>query len=517
MPFFFRLQSSSVKLSEQVLTVVLCCVIGVAIVLAGDLPPTFAVALAVAFFFGLAFVLVPDKKEALVISWFLIHPLSIEKVFPVGMPLLPDFLPPLLVISGSDVILFLLLLVLLYEQFILQRPQVWSFPEPLTPLLLLLLWSMVLLFRQPVTPEGILSVIHVVKMLFFIFIMVSAISSVDSFKKVLLAIAWAVAFQVAFVFYTSFSGNIIRFSRKITSSVMTFPGLGSGAAHVRATGTIGHVNQEASFLTFSGLCLIGLPCVQQGIRRLLLWFVILGAAGAIFLTFSRTAWLAVTVSIATLIILSLYYHLIAKKVWLYLFPAIFVGVLVAPMVLQPAVDRIFRGDEGATSSRIRAIRLSLDLLRPHPLIGVGPGQFARVSLDRYPPGKSRIALRPAFESNNETGHRYGRLEVIQIRVRNKVLAFPLPVHNKYLLILTELGFIGLFLFLWFQWRVYRQLLQVTRRLHGRVVWLAMGLHAAFWASQVFMMLDLFQDDKTMQILLTIPILIMALHKVAVRN
>ncbi len=490
---------------------------GVAIVLAGDLPSAFAVALAAGFFFGLIFILVPDKKDALVMSWFLVHPLSIEKVFPVGAPLLPDFVPPLLVISGSDIILFLLLLVLLYEQFILQRPRVWSFPEPVTPLLFFLLWNAVLLFRQPLTPEGVLSLIHLAKMILFIFIMVSAVTSLDSYKKALQAMAWAVAMQVAFVFYTSFSGNIIRFSHKITSSVMTFSGVGAGSAHVRATGTMGHVNQEASFLTFSGLCLVGLPWVQRGFRRSLTWILLFGAAGAIFLTFSRTAWLAVIVSIAALIILSLYYHLLGMKFWLYIFPAIVVGILIAPMVLQPAVDRIFHGDEGATSSRVRAIRLSLDLLRPHPLIGVGPGRFARVSLERYPPGKSLIALRPASDPGKETGHRFGRLEVSQVRVGNKLLAFPLPVHNKYLLILTELGLVGLFLFLWFQWRIYRQLLQATRHLHGRAVWLAMGLHGAFWASQVYMMLDLFLDDKTMQILLTAPILVMALHKITVRK
>jgi len=514
---FLRLQSSAVKLSELILTIVLCCVVGLAIVLAGDLPPAFAVALAAAFFCGLIFILIPDKKEALVMGWFLVHPLSIEKVFPVGVPLLPDFIPPLLVISGSDIILFLLLLLLLYEQFILQRPRVWSFPQPLTPLLFFLLWNAILLFRQPLTPEGVLSLIHVAKMILFIFIMVSAVTGADSYKKILQAMAWAVAVQVAIVFYTSFSGNIIRFSHKITSSVMTFSGIGAGSAHVRATGTMGHVNQEASFLTFSGLCLVGLPWIQRRVRRLFTWIVLSGAAGAVFLTYSRTAWLAVFVAIAAMIVLSLYYHLVSMKSWIYVFPAVVVGILIAPMVLQPAVDRIFYGDEGATSSRIRAMRLSLDLLRPHPFIGVGPGRFARASLERYPPGKSNIALRPASDPGNETGHRFGRLEVSQVQLGNKLLAFPLPVHNKYLLILTELGFVGLFLFLWFQWRVYRQLLQLSRHLHGRAAWPAMGLHGAFWASQVFMMLDLFQDDKTMQILLTVPILVMALHKVTVRN
>jgi hypothetical protein len=87
------------------------------------------------------------------------------------------------------------------------------------------------------------------------------------------------------------------------------------------------------------------------------------------------------------------------------------------------------------------------------------------------------------------------------------------VHNKYLLVLTELGSIGLFLFIWFQWRIFQHIRIALKAKDKFLFWSALGIMGAFFASQSYMNLDLFADDKSMAILLIIPVLAVSLSRI----
>lgn len=70
------------------------------------------------------------------------------------------------------------------------------------------------------------------------------------------------------------------------------------------------------------------------------------------------------------------------------------------------------------------------------------------------------------------------------------------------------------LFVWFQWRVFRHALRAARA-HDRVLlWAGLGIFGAFFATQVYMMLDLFSDDKTMELLLIVPVLAIIADRLA---
>jgi O-antigen ligase len=172
---------------------------------------------------------------------------------------------------------------------------------------------------------------------------------------------------------------------------------------------------------------------------------------------------------------------------------------------KPVLDRLTLGDEGATSSRKRAIVLALDLIKRHPILGVGPWNFARGSLDEFPPTK--LNQKP----ENEMTIMYGRLEVVHIEIGPRIYTLPLPVHNKFLLIFSELGIIGLILFFWFQFSVFNHIRKSLKSTDEMLQWCAMGIMAAFFATISYMNLDLFSDDKTTQILLIVPVLAMIVH------
>ncbi|MDD3813729.1 MAG: O-antigen ligase family protein, partial [Desulfocapsaceae bacterium] len=506
-----------IKPVEVGLTLLLCLLMGLAVSMTADMRLSWQFAMVAAFFFCTALVVFPQKKQLLIIAWILIHPLSIEKVIEVGSPLMPEFFPPALVISGSDIILFMLLLLLLFESLILQRRRVWSFPKAMTPLFLFVAWNLIVFLLHPISTSSILALVHLLKITLFVIIMISAISTEHDYKIVLQAIAVSVAIQVVLVFYSSFSGDIIRLSSKITNSIMSFAGEESGLSHIRATGTVGHVNQEASFLTFFSLPLIVLPFLYHRFQRILFWLLLCSVPLAVFLTYSRSAWLAMIVSILVIIGLSFYYRLLSIRTWVYLFPFILTAILSLPIISKPVLDRIIHGDEGATSSRIRSIELALDLTKKHPITGVGPGLFSTASLAYYPPQQITAPMRSALVPPNPLANQFGRLEISQIKIGTKIFAFPLPVHNKFLLVLSELGVVGLLLFLWFQWRIFSHIQQTIKHSFGPTLWAGIGLLSAFFASLIYMNLDLFSDDKTMQILLIVPILAMSLHQISLQD
>ena len=109
---------------------------GFVVVAASDLRPLYSAAMLVGLLGVSFFTIIGQRRIMLVVAWILLHPMSVEKVIQVGTPAFPDFFPPAMVISASDVALGLLALTLLAE-----GPRVWSWSKALTPFALYVLWG----------------------------------------------------------------------------------------------------------------------------------------------------------------------------------------------------------------------------------------------------------------------------------------------------------------------------------------------------------------------------------------
>ncbi len=447
--------------------------------------------------------LIPNKRMALVVTWILVHPLSIEKVFHVATPPYSELLPPQVVISAADLVLAALLAYLCMEGLI-KKQNVFRFPAAMFPLAAFTVWTFLVFLITGITVTGALASVHGLKMFLYVLAMVSAVRTKPDLNLVLSAIVLAVGIQVVLVVTASMTGERFGFSSKITNDLMAFSG-SHGQSHLRATGTVGHVNQEAGFLTFFSLPLLGFMFAGKAFKRWVAWMVFIGTIIAVILTFSRSAWVSVFIALSCLFVVAFMKGKIPFRHWRF-GPVLFVGVLLTLVAFgKPMFERLWLGDEGATSSRKRAIVLALDLIKRHPIIGVGPWNFARGSLDVFPP--TRLNKRPG----NQSTVMYGRLEVVHVEIGPRIYTLPLPVHNKFLLVSSELGIIGLILFLWFQIAVFHHIRKGINSGDPFCQWSAMGIMAAFFASLSYMNLDLFNDDKTMQILLMIPILAMIVH------
>jgi len=494
-------------LPEWFIAVLLCISLSLVIVISTELKGIYSIALFGGVLGTVFLFYFPQRRILLASAWILIHPLSIEKVFFIGEQLREKFFPPAIVVSASDVMLFALMIVLAAESLFTKNRFIWKWPKAMTPYAALVIWSFyVFIIRKPDAGSA-LAIIHGIKMIMFMLIIVSSVRTPGELKLIIYSICAAVLVQVIIVIISHLTGSAIHVSSKISVELMSFSGF-QGLSHIRATGTVGHVNQEASFLTFFCLPLVALIFSSSRFWKTAGFSALAGGLVAIGLTFSRSAWISVVFAVLVVIIVAVKNKELIFKYWLYAMPFLLIGIIALPVVSKPVINRFLYGDDGATSSRKRAIYLAADLFAQHPLSGVGAGNFTRASLKYFPPEKKSVSWLNPGEIEREMNYDYGRIEISQVQGGDEVYDVPLPVHNKYLLIMTELGIIGLIFFLWFQFRIFIHIKKGMKNSDKMIKWLATGIAGAFFASQCYMNLDLFSDDKTMQILLIIPVLAM---------
>jgi O-antigen ligase len=104
----------------------------------------------------------------------------------------------------------------------------------------------------------------------------------------------------------------------------------------------------------------------------------------------------------------------------------------------------------------------------------------------------------------------GRLEVLKVELPGRPpMIAPVSVHNKYLLTAAELGVPGLLLLLWLYLAFARGAWHCSRSADRVFQLVGIAGLAVVVASLTYMMLDLFDDDKSMEFLLFVPVFVSA--------
>ena len=504
------------RLPEWLAALVVGLLLSLAVVSSLDLEGRYKLALLGGALGAVFLLYFPRRRMLLVCAWVFLHPLSIEKIFFLGRPLEAvgmNFLPPVMVVSASDVMMAALGVALLAESLFYGNRSAWRWPAAMTPYAALVIWSIIVFFLRKPDGGSTLAVIHDLKMALFMLVMVSAVRTPGELKLLLYCLCLAVLLQVALVGLSAATGSAIRISAKLSKQLMEFSGSGQ-AVYFRATGTVGQVNQEACFLTFFGIPLLALLFSTGRFWKVTGLITLLGVMAAVGLTYSRSAWLSLLIGGAAVLTIAYVSRTLRFRYWIYLVPFLLLGTALLPFFGKSAMDRLINGDEGATASRERDMRLAWDLFCIHPLAGVGTGNFARATLKYYPPQKETVTWLNPGQTARIKWRYSGRLELTQVKDGEREYDIPLPVHNKYLLVMTELGAIGLILFIWFQVRIFKHITSSLKSGDNMIRWLAIGVGGAFFASQCYMNLDLFADDKTMQLLLMIPVLAMITDQIS---
>jgi O-antigen ligase len=206
----------------------------------------------------------------------------------------------------------------------------------------------------------------------------------------------------------------------------------SEMAH-RASGTLGHPNFLAPYLL---MVVPGFAATAIG-----LWHTRMGVV-AIAISLAGAVTIVLTQSRAPSILVGLSVPMVVALLWLRnaLHPLRAVAVMVAALVASTAVavplaDAIYRRLTGTLQESVvfRADynRAAIKMWQTAPMLGVGPNNFV-LSLGRYA---------PILKSMNDS-----LLETSKAEPSNTPQRMLAPVHNVYLLILSEMGLLGLFAF-----------------------------------------------------------------------
>lgn len=246
-------------------------------------------------------------------------------------------------------------------------------------------------------------------------------------------------------------------------------------SYTRVGGTFGHPNTAGAafpilLLTFLGLSFSKVDTQLKMFARLTF---ILGCAALVF-TFSRGGWLSLALMSSVFTLISL------KNGWLrvnYLFILAAPGFVFFSLFSQPIIKRLTQTDTAAIEGRLPLNDMAFQMIADNPLFGVGANNFGLVV--------------PSYAAD------FGGIWLN-------------TVHNKYLLVWSETGIIGLVCFLgvllsavYIGWRYVQRDQPLSP--------LALGMICGISAMMMHMMVDTFNRRPVLQILWIIISVLFALY------
>lgn len=486
----------------------------------GSIALKFQVALAIGMFGMLVIMLVPQRRTLCLFMWVLIQPLSVEKILYTGTPLWTDMRGQEIVLNAGDLILMLLGGILLFERFVLNK-SITFWDSKSKWFLALFLWSIVsylthtLYLHSEFTQSNPIGILYLFRMLFFIVVMQAAIQTRSDVLWILVAVMIILVFESILVYLAAVTGKPYTFLQLIGAGQELRSYTAGGDTLIRATATLGVSNQQALFHSMFTFLLVGLFAVKRKVFHVLAIVAILMSFLAIIFTFARTAWLSIAIAAIFIIGWFAYKGKFTQRTWLIGSVLVIVGAVMLGAVSKPIYDRLTSGDNGATGSRVRMINLAVDLFAHHPVIGVGQAGYAEAGISLYPPGE--VAPEWVALGEEPMVPPLGRVELATGFLGGKKIIVPLSVHNKFLLVLCELGAVGLLIWMMFFYRFYKEIKSVGQSKDNLYQYLGIAGMGILLISGVYMMLDLISDEKTTEILLFPLLLITAIHKINQRT
>ena len=247
----------------------------------------------------------------------------------------------------------------------------------------------------------------------------------------------------------------------------------------RVSGSLGAANVAASFfnLLIPLCCCVLFSTASKRLRQLSAIALLFGGLGLV-LTLSRGGWIGTTFSVGICIAMALYKGWLSRA----LFIKLILGFSLLIVACFPLLaERILGDDNGSAQSRISLMQISALIMSDHPF-GVGANNWA-VAGQHY-----------ADRTNFREEWFY-------------------TVHNKYLLVLTEVGIVGLLAFGTFILTTIRSGWRIIGRSDRLLTPIAWGLTAGICGQQIHMMGEIFNSRSQVQMLLLAAALIFAIDNI----
>lgn len=253
-------------------------------------------------------------------------------------------------------------------------------------------------------------VIQITKSLFFLFIVYLLFALIKDEKDIHTYILALIISNVFMAASTLFELSQIQFNL-ITFNIDT---------QFRSGGLIANVNALAGYFAVTFPIVIALLLAEKNrTKKILYSIVLIVIILGLTITVSRSGFLALIIS--SLIILFYYRRSMFKRIL-----TSFILITIAIFLIDDVRETIFsltRIDQGL-SQRDHLWSLSHDMIKAHPIFGVGPGAWGKEVFNYFP------VLFESFE---------GQLFLDMLYMTDGANAS----HNFYLILLTEMGILGL--------------------------------------------------------------------------
>lgn len=283
-------------------------------------------------------------------------------------------------------------------------------------------------FVNSVEPgRGIFELIRMFKTLALYFFLIGNIRDLKEVRWILAFLAAGLLFEFGFCLVEKYGvhGSLgLKYFGESERSVESFV---SNQAVFRSGGTLGHPNALAYYLDLLlPLMLTRVFALRSGRWTRRFYFLAFAAAcGCLYFAQSRASIVATGISL-TLCFLVLAWRNLRLRV----FPVQTLAVaLVSLAVLGAFHQKIFhrfgKNDAGAFQTRFDQYHVAWRMAKAHPWVGVGLHSYIQAS--------------PAYDDT----------------VAKVSTAFPAPVHNMYLLALSETGLVGLAGLAWLLLSIFR--------------------------------------------------------------
>jgi len=313
-------------------------------------------------------------------------------------------------ISAVDIFALMLFFLLMVELAGKRKTTFNFYPRLAVPTILYIEVCVLTLLWAPQMDLAVMEIYTMAKLFFIFIILANQIRDVQDIRRV----AWALALIVGL---ESFIGVL----QMIKGGTLGLAFLGEpvireeGAGPWRVMGTMGHPNRLAMFLEILlPMCFALFLIEKQKLMRFLAISIFGLGIVALIMTGSRGAWVSFTFALAIL-----FYFAIKSKAMKFsslIGPGIAALILITVMAFafsDMIEERLYGEDHGSAMSRIPMMQIALNLIQDHPIGGVGINNYAEV-----------------MQQYNDTilGRRFGTISR--------------PVHNMYLLVIGETGFLG---------------------------------------------------------------------------
>lgn len=265
------------------------------------------------------------------------------------------------------------------------------------------------------------------------------------------------------------------------------------AGGFRAGGTLGVHNVQSAYYVLLVALTAGIYFITQNRKlKFILLLIIFGGLYSVVITFSRNGYLCLVLALTIVIFFAWRRNLIKKihymmGAWLF-----FIAILIVTFLGGRVIERV--QSKAAIDPRTEGVVIALNMIKKHPFAGVGLNNFSLVmhKHDYAPEGISRT------QQGYFGGHFFGTV-----------------VHNKFLLVASETGIIGLGFFLWMFYLMFSYAIKLTRN-RDRFFWgIGAGMVAALTGGAIQRLFSIYSADLLITVFWVLVSLIFAAHKISV--